>query len=194
MGEQMKVIFREGLGKCVKYADFSHLSPIYDARTFKKVRRTYRNLLLKELLNYDEVVIDGKNRRLYTPNRELRFSCSYSDYKIAVAVAQEQVGIDIEAYKKISTEHIELFTSDYEIDVVSSHIKQRTRKEVATLIWSYKESLGKLYSVGLSEGFKTFNICKEMDFYISSKLEIKEANVYIHYKFLKDYCITVSCF
>ncbi len=193
----MIVIFNklDSIIKNVVYKDFSYLNKNYDLNHFKRVRRNYRNLLIEELLNNNRFRINREDMKLYTEKGEINFSSSYSGYNIAVAISDDRIGIDIEKYENIFYENIDIFTSVSEMSTLRDLLNTYTLLEKATFIWCLKESVGKLYNVGLSKGFKAFNLKKNNEFYLSTKLNIpNKTHIYVYYKLFKDYCLVLSTF
>lgn len=193
----MIVIFNklDSIIKNVIYKDFSYLSENYDLNSFKRVRRNYRNLLIEELLNNNKFRINREDMKLYTEKGEINFSSSYSDYNIAVAISNDCIGIDIEKYENIFYENIDIFTSISEMVTLRDLLNTYTLLEKATFIWCLKESVGKLYNVGLSRGFKAFNLKKNNEFYLNTKLDIlNKTHIYVYYKLFEDYCLVLSTF
>lgn len=192
----MKVVFKEldDIKSNIQIMNFSYLSNKYNIYVFKKNRRIYRNLIIQQIFDNKNINIDNNLMKIKTEDKEYFFSSSYSEYNIAVGIWENKIGLDIESYNKISFDKLEIFSSKNEFTIINSLYNSFSPIEVLTLIWSCKESLGKLYNIGLSKGFKAFEFYKNDQFFIKTNFENKINKVYIYYKFLKDICIVLSSF
>jgi len=68
--------------------------------------------------------------------------------------------------------------------------------EKSTLIWCIKESVGKLFDIGLSKGFDTFKLRKRDKIYLEAAFfkHSCEHSIKIFYKMLDDHCIVFAKF
>ena len=90
-------------------------------------------------------------------------SMSYSSPLVAVEVYEKQeggsIGIDIEKiFKNISSEFLEYCFTSKELESISKIFKQTTFECSCTMLWCIKESVGKLFSIGLSGNPKKIEI------------------------------------
>ncbi|MHB1391656.1 MAG: 4'-phosphopantetheinyl transferase superfamily protein [Clostridia bacterium] len=180
------------IDKHVCLRDFSYLDKIYSMRNFQKVRRYLKDKMIADMLGCTTFIINQDFLITYSGNCEKRYSCSYCGYNIAVALFDNDFGIDIESYNKISEEKINIFSSQAELEIFRSYFKSRSTVELATFIWSIKESLGKLYKVGLSKGFQTFKFYERDGIFISTDLQVRSNDFYIYYKFYNNNCFVLS--
>lgn len=177
------------------YKDFSHLEQTIDRRHFGKIRRVFRDDLIKEWLGGKEYSIDYHHMKIKIEGEEYGFSSSYSGYKMIVIKSVTKVGIDLEMYNRISLNNIHLFISADELNSLGFEFKSLTTSEKSTLIWCIKESVGKLFNVGLSKGFDTFTLKRSDKVYLSTFLNLShEKKLNISYKMFNDYCIVFAEF
>lgn len=128
-------------------------------------------------------------------------SMSYSSPLVAVEVYEKQeggsIGIDIEKiFKNISSEFLEYCFTSKELESISKIFKQTTFECSCTMLWCIKESVGKLFSIGLSGNpekieilFKNLN---ELEVVIhSNKLGacVYREPLSLNVDFLDGYCI-----
>lgn len=127
-------------------------------------------------------------------------SISYSYPLVAVEVCKNQgcVGIDIEKIlKNISSEFLEYCFTSKELESILKIFTQQNFECSCTMLWCIKESVGKLFSIGLSGNpkkievlFKTFN---ELEVVIhSNKLgdcAYQRNPLSLNIDFLDGYCI-----
>lgn len=150
-------------------------------------------LLLCYILNKDyDIFITpkfkyGKNKKPYFENiKKLYFNLSHSNNKIAGAVSDCNIGIDIQEQRKISKSMIKRVLNEKELDDYLSYTKEIERKKCFCRLWTIKESeikrRGSSVLVDLKQiekdnikNIKTFEI---KDFCISiSSEEYKEFNL-----------------
>ncbi|KAB3533469.1 4-phosphopantetheinyl transferase family protein [Alkaliphilus pronyensis] len=192
----MLVKFNELKKNCgnVILKDFNYLSKEQSLSQFKGTRRNYRNILIEGLLE-DTFIVNNQLRNIYTVKGTYKYSCSYTGYNIAVAISHNNIGIDIEMYKNINIKNLDIFTNDCELNLVKGIIKKPTSIEAATFIWCLKESIGKLFNVGLSKGFKSISICKKQEMHLITNFERDEIpNLYVYYKLFEDFCLVISSY
>jgi len=179
----------------VIYQDFSYLEETIDLRYFKKKRREIRDELIKAWLGNQEYSIDYNYMKIRINGKEFYFSGSYSGYKVVFIKSLDKVGIDIEMYKHISLNNIQLFTSKEELNSLNSELDSHSILEKSTLVWCIKESVGKLFDVGLSKGFESFKLRKLDKLYIETTLNpIRENRISIFYKMFHNFCIVLAKF
>ena len=175
------------------YKDYSYLKETIDLRYFNKKRRLIRDVLIRQFLDYRKFSIDYDYMKIDIEGKEFNFSGSYSGYKIAFIISLDKVGIDIEMYKKISLDNIQLFASKDEINSLSSEFESFSLIEKSTLIWCIKESVGKLFDVGLSNGFDSFKLRKKDKIYLETFLDLSwEHSIIISYKLFNDFCLVLT--
>lgn len=128
-------------------------------------------------------------------------SMSYSSPLVAVEVYEKQeggsIGIDIEKiFKNISSEFLEYCFTSKELESISKIFKQTTFECSCTMLWCIKESVGKLFSIGLSGNPKKIEILfknlNELEVVIhSNKLGacVYREPLSLNVDFLDGYCI-----
>ena len=177
------------------YKDFSYLEETTDLRHFNRNRRMVRDEMIKEWLGNQRYSIDYSRMKISIEGKEFNFSGSYSSYKIVFIKSLAKVGIDIEMYKKISPDNIHLFASKDELNNLSSEFESFSALEKSTLIWCIKESVGKLFDIGLSKGFDAFKLRKRGKIYLATILNLScEHGIKIFYKMFDEYCIVFAKF
>lgn len=178
------------------YKDFSCLSETIDLRHFNKKRRMIREEMIKEWLGDQQHSIDYNHLKIRIEGAEFNFSGSYSNYKIVFIKSLIKVGIDIEMYEKISLDSIHLFASKDELNNLNSEFASYYTIEKATLLWCIKESVGKLFDVGLLKGFDTFKLRRrDKKLYLGTLLHpLSEYKVNIFYKMFDDFCVVFAKF
>lgn len=120
---------------------------------------------------------------------------------VAVEVYEKQeggsIGIDIEKiFKNISSEFLEYCFTSKELESISKIFKQTTFECSCTMLWCIKESVGKLFSIGLSGNPKKIEILfknlNELEVVIhSNKLGacVYREPLSLNVDFLDGYCI-----
>jgi len=178
------------------YKDFAHLEKTIDMSHFKKNRREFRDEMLKERLDNRIYSLDNKRKKINIEESVYNFSTSYSGYKIIFIKSLNKVGIDIELYKNISVKNIPLFASKEELNSLDFEFESSSILEKATLIWCIKESVGKLFDVGLSKGFDTFKLKEQGGkIYLATFLNLLCENyINVSYKKFKDFCVIITTF
>ncbi len=176
---------------------FGNICNRYTQKEFYKLRRVFRDRIINRMLQEKDFILDENGKKIYTINDKKNFSCSYTGFYIAVGLSDYKIGIDIEDYNKISADKIHIFSSDYELSLVQSEINCSASIATATLVWCCKESLGKLFNVGLARGFKAF----EFYYSVNSSLNIKKNfdsnnydDVHIYYKLFDYKCFVICSF
>ena len=178
------------------YKDFSYLEETINLRYFTKKRRMIRDELIEEWLGNNEYSFDYDHMKINIEEKVYYFSGSYSGYKIAFIKSLDKVGIDIEMYKNISSNNTHLFISKDEISNLSSKFDSFSPLEKSTLIWCIKESVGKLFNVGLSKGFDSFKLRKrDKIHYLGTSLNLPhDHSINIFFKMFNDFCIVFAKF
>ena len=177
------------------FKDFSYLEQTINLHDFNKKRRMFRDELITEWLGSQRYVIDYNRMKINIEGKEFDFSGSYSGHKVIFIKSMEKVGIDIEMYTRISSDHIHLFASEDELNSLNPELESFSMLEKATLVWCIKESVGKLFNIGLSKGFDAFKLRKKEKFYLSTCLSLSyQRQIHIFYKMFDDYCIVFSIF
>ncbi|CAH1058196.1 4'-phosphopantetheinyl transferase superfamily protein [Paenibacillus pseudetheri] len=174
--------------------NFEGLKYQYTSRQFKKLRRKFLLDMLKK--KYDDLVeLDFVRRRISFDNQEeLNYSYSLSGYNIAVIVNKSPIGIDIESYEKLRDCVLDIYASREEIEAIQSALQTDCSKQLRTFLWCSKESIGKLISVGLKDGYKAIQFSNDDGLRISSIYPALPPSIYIYYCFLPYYCVVISSF
>ena len=141
-------------------------------------------LLLCYILNKDyDIFITpkfkyGKNKKPYFENiKKLYFNLSHSNNKIAGAVSDCNIGIDIQEQRKISKSMIKRVLNEKELDDYLSYTKEIERKKCFCRLWTIKESEIK------RRGSSVLVDLKQIE-----KDNIKNIETFE----IKDFCISIS--
>ena len=129
-------------------------------------------------LNNEEVVFGkNKNGKPYLQNHPgFLFNISHTRNAIAMAFANEEIGVDIEKIKSPDFKIAKRFFTSYEQDYILSHeYPERTFYEV----WTKKEAHIKCVGTGLSTPLNSFNV-----------LDVNNASMYYTIE-IRDYIISI---
>ena len=116
------------------------------------------NLLVRHLEPKD--IVFGKNvfGKPFLKNNKIFFNISHSAEKIAIAISDKQIGVDIE---KIAEHNLKIakrcFVKQEEEFVFSGQTQEEIKKRFY-VIWTLKESYLKYKGVGLTEKLNSFSI------------------------------------
>jgi 4'-phosphopantetheinyl transferase len=122
-------------------------------------------ILLQKLLadNYD---LDEKSL-LYQENNDgkayinsdnnIFFNISHSEHLVACAVSENQIGIDIEKFRKINFDIAERFFHKDELAFLKSISLKKEREEIFFHIWTQKEAYAKCVGKSLLSIIENFN-------------------------------------
>ena len=103
----------------------------------------------------DIVISIDENGKGRIENREgLFFNISHSKDYCVLALADEEVGVDIQEIKPLKTNIPKRFFTEYDNEYIDQ--SEEGRIERFTEVWSAKESFAKLTGNGIGEGFATF--------------------------------------
>lgn len=150
---------------------------------YTRNRRFYRNQLIASIIEDDNFVVDEQRHSIKYKQHEKYFSASYSDNDILVAIQDKPVGVDLERYKKLTEEKGELFINDKERIIMNNELIGQEEINKITMMWCLKESVGKLFGVGISKGFNLFDFVGIVD--------NVQYEVYAYYLFMKDCCAAI---
>lgn len=113
----------------------------------------------------------------YLENNPIYFNITHSGDYVAVAVADHEIGIDIEKVRTNKIRVAERFFSQEEI----YHIKQsQNPDQYFTRLWSIKEAYLKYIGSGLTKSLNSFTVTSSQDgsHYISSEQSSVEVNIF----------------
>lgn len=99
-------------------------------------------IVLRELLNRDVTIAHDSNGKPYIAEREDFISISHSKNMVAVMVAEQNLGIDIEQITARTTKVRHKFLTGNELDWCKTDTEH-------TLVWTVKEAAYKLIGCGL---------------------------------------------
>lgn len=139
---------------------------------------------MASILGNDNFVVDQQSHLINNLKQQKYFSASYSDYDILVAIQDKPIGVDLERYNKLTTEKGSLFLSNSERIIMKEKFIEQTDIQGITMMWCFKESVGKLFGVGISNGINVFS-------FVGLEKRAKYV-VYTYYSFMKDYCVAIS--
>lgn len=196
----MKVYFHDLKGQhhFFQVHNFNQIKTEYSKKDFYQSRRLFRNAIFLHMINEDECFINEELKEIITHSSKIKYSCSYSSFNVAVALSDYKIGIDIEVCGKIRRKYLKLFSSEDEISVVRSTSYELTEQKATTLLWCCKESLGKLFDIGLSRGLNAFefHILSDGNCYINKNFSDnnQKSDVHIYYDFFDNLCLAISTF
>lgn len=132
-----------------------------DRIRFSVGRQSLRLLLSRYLLVQPlEIILSGeKNQKpfIISPSSRIHFNISHSGGWVLIAVATDELGIDIElvdgdfSYREILTEHF----NQEETDFIT---KSTNPAHAFYYLWTRKEALTKAWGTGLQENLKSVHV------------------------------------
>jgi 4'-phosphopantetheinyl transferase len=164
-----------------------------DCNRYVTGRRSLRFLLSKYLsVNPQEICIiaeKGQKPFIKNPGSSIRFNISHSGQWVVVALAQDELGIDIE---KIDP------AFDYS-NLLAEHFSEAEQQFISTadnpvaafyFLWTRKEALMKALGLGLHEILRTVSVLDECSQYGVRKInwKIKSFNLFPDYPVSLAYC------
>lgn len=161
---------------------------IYNCKR-KKIPSVLSKELLVQILSeqgYEISINDIKKTLLgkpYIENIPYRFSFSYSDNVLAIAIADSDVGVDIEKvdFCKRTDLIIKKVFSQNEKEYVNQQINT---KERFFEIWTKKEAYVKYLGIGIDSGFKNYDVF--------SKGDDISIGTFIKKNYVLSYCVKKS--
>lgn len=131
----------------------------------------------------------------YLENCPIRFNISHSGDWVVLAVADVDVGIDVEKIRQINYRIAERFFSAHENSLLEK--KEGTAKlNLFFDFWTLKESYLKLLGTGLTKSLNSFTIVrKEDNFTLKENTNKKQEPVFfIQYNLAENYKLTVCSY
>jgi len=121
-----------------------------------------RAILSRKLGIHSASIVFNKseNGKPYLENRKVNFNLSHSGDWVVMAMAEAEVGIDIELIRPINYRIAERFFSPAEVSVLNSKMKD-DKLEYFFELWTLKESYLKLIGTGLTRSLNSFTIYQE---------------------------------
>lgn len=89
------------------------------------------------------------------------FSISHSDGLICCALGTENLGVDVQKSRRVSTGLIARCCNDREIQMLQNVSGEQERDRLFALLWSRKEAMGKLNGRGISQDLRTLGWCED---------------------------------
>lgn len=113
---------------------------------------------LTNLPNQEIIFKENEFKKPFIENcKNFKFNISHSNDIIVAAIDNEEVGIDIELIKELSTDIANVFCTDNEyLNISNSLESNRNERIIAT--WSMKEAYVKYLGTGLNKELKSFDI------------------------------------
>lgn len=159
-----------------------------NARRFAKyedVLRSYgAGVLLWRVLGLEDCDIEyGKNGKPYSKKTNLHFNISHSGEWVALAVGENEIGVDIEC-SGIGNEKLakRVFTP-----LEQSWLKEN-EKHAFEHLWTLKEAVMKQLGTGLSLGAQSFDV---LAFLNNGFIIVNDKKLYAKTKFIDGYAISV---
>jgi len=148
-----------------------------------KIQNILSYLLLRKILNdnnikmYDNHFNYCKNGKPYFENSNIKFSISHSNNLIAVAIDDNDLGIDVEQIKKVNNNIINQVYSKEEQTIYKNKLNN---EEFFCKTWTIKESFVKATGQGMNINFNllTFNLASDLnqiDNYFINTLKINNS-------------------
>lgn len=97
--------------------------------------------------------------------QDVHFNISHSGHYVVCAVAETEIGIDVERIRKVDLRIAERFFSPSEINDLMAH-DEATRMHYFITLWTIKESFLKAIGRGLTQHLNSFTIVKNGDSYL----------------------------
>ena len=97
--------------------------------------------------------------------KNIHFNISHSGQYVVCAVAQDEIGIDVERVRKVNLRIAERFFSEPEINDLMAR-NEEDRMQYFITLWTIKESYLKAIGRGLTQHLNSFTICKNDDSYL----------------------------
>lgn len=146
---------------------------------------------IRKKFGIEEEVCYNEWGKAYFPSSKVYFNLSHSGEYVALAVSNEEVGVDIEAHDEIAERILpKVFTpkeiEDYRITPMTM------KKDLFYSLWTEKESFLKFIGVGLSKPLSSVDFSSfalQTDFVYPR--EGKEIHFH-RYSFLKDYSLCLA--
>lgn len=184
MAIRVKLILRD-IDECKHVKPIIHMSRYIsqDNHKDKLNRRLYRDKLIAKALDSEEFVVNQDNHTIASLYNFVFYSASYSECNILLGMHDVPIGVDLERYTKLSVEKGCLFMNQSERKIINEHFSGRNEIESICMAWCFKESIGKLFNVGISKGINAFTFveCQDSAHYI----------LYMYYKFMEKSCWAV---
>jgi 4'-phosphopantetheinyl transferase len=102
----------------------------------------------------------SENGKPYLDNRKVHFNLTHSGNWVVMAMAEAEVGIDIELIRPINYRIAERFFSPAEVRTLNSKMNN-DKLEYFFELWTLKESYLKLIGTGLTRSLNSFTIYHE---------------------------------
>ena len=122
--------------------------------------------------------------------KNIHFNISHSGQYVVCAVAQDEIGIDVERVRKVNLRIAERFFSEPEINDLMTRNEEDRMLYFITL-WTIKESYLKAIGRGLTQHLNSFTICKNGDSYLLTGNEEAESFGIETHELSHDYMMAV---
>ncbi len=122
-----------------------------------------------------ELIFGAKGKPHIGNLPDVHFNISHSGHYVVCAVAQNEIGIDVERIREVNLRIAERFFSPSEIDDLMT-CEEETRMQYFITLWTIKESYLKAIGRGLTQHLNSFTIVKNDYSYLLTGNE--EAQMY----------------
>lgn len=136
-----------------------------DINSKEALKLTFKAINIK-----DTSIIYNKYGKPYLKNNKLYFNISHTKNIVIIAIADKEVGIDVQ-YKCYKPQIINKYFTPKEIAYIN---KALDKEDVFTTIWTKKEAYVKMIGEGLSYGLRKVNtlgldikVTKEQNLYMA---------------------------
>lgn len=173
-----------GFDECIK-----HFPKRYeDAQRYRHnddVLRSYAaGVLLWKILGLeDSDILFGENGKPCSTKTDLCFNISHSGKWVALAVGENEIGVDIEAPRPESLRVKERVFTQNELEYMSASPLKRF-----TQLWTLKEAVMKHLGTGLSLSAKSFDVVPMIE---NKSITVNGTTLYALTKFIGDYLLSV---
>jgi 4'-phosphopantetheinyl transferase len=122
--------------------------------------------------------------------KNVHFNISHSGHYVVCAVANQEIGIDVERIRKVNIRIAERFFSETEIrDLVK--LGETERMQYFITLWTIKESYLKAIGRGLTQHLNSFTIIKNNESYLLTGNKEAERYGIVTHQLSHDYMMAV---
>jgi 4'-phosphopantetheinyl transferase len=148
-----------------------------------------------ELVPHNILFSRAKNGKPFLENSDTKFNLSHSGDWVVMALAEAEVGIDVELIRPVNYQIAERFFSKDEVTILNS--KEGDEKlEYFFDLWTLKESYLKLIGTGLTRSLSSFTVHQHSGKFVISEdgNEINTNVFFKQYGLTEEYKLSVCSF
>jgi 4'-phosphopantetheinyl transferase len=159
----------------------------------KNISLLAKKFLVKTLqeqgLSFDFTIKYGENGKpFFINNKEVHFSISHSKDYVAIAVDNQEIGVDVESLRTNKKQIAQRFFTIKENKYLNNY-KDNVYDEAFTQLWTMKESFVKQSGEGIADNFNKISIVPKK---FSSETMLTINNVSIYSKFFEKEKVFLS--